>query len=200
MTLTLGFSPCPNDCFMFDAIVHRRIDLEGLEFDDRDGRRRSAQQARRSPATIDVTKLSYHAYAIARRRYVLLDAGSALGRGCGPLLISKRAIAPDEVARGELAHRDSRDATRRPTSCSASRFPRRATRREMVFSAIEAAVLDGRRRCRADHSRESLHLRGARAAEDHRSRRILGARDRRADPARRHRRPAIACRRRCSRR
>ena len=35
MTLTLGFSPCPNDCFMFDAIVHRRIDLEGLEFDVR---------------------------------------------------------------------------------------------------------------------------------------------------------------------
>ena len=46
MTLTLGFSPCPNDCFMFDAIVHRRIDLEGLEFDDRDGGRRGAQSSR----------------------------------------------------------------------------------------------------------------------------------------------------------
>ena len=51
---------------------------------------------------IDVTKLSYHAYAYCAASYVLLDAGSALGRNCGPLLISKRAISPEEVAAGGL--------------------------------------------------------------------------------------------------
>ena len=85
--LALGFSPCPNDCFMFDAIVHRRIDLEGLDFtvlmEDVEALNRRA-----FAHEIDVTKLSYHAFAYCTTGYALLDAGSALGRGCGPLLIS----------------------------------------------------------------------------------------------------------------
>src|SRR6266404_1467440 len=101
MKLSLGFSPCPNDCFMFDALVHKRIDLEGLEFSERladvEALNRSA-----FAGEADVTKLSYHAYAYCAGNYVLLDAGSALGRSCGPLLISKRSIAADEVARGGL--------------------------------------------------------------------------------------------------
>ena len=105
--LTLGFSPCPNDCFMFDALVHHRIDLEGLEFEvtmadvEALNRRAFAQ-------TIDVTKLSYHAFAHRVADYALLDAGSALGRGCGPLLISQR---PDRARRSVCrwaADRDSR--------------------------------------------------------------------------------------------
>src|SRR5262245_35864667 len=101
MTLTLGFSPCPNDCFMFDAIVHKRIDLEGLEFDVRLADI-EALNTSAFAGEADVTKLSFHAYAYCADRYVLLDAGSALGRGCGPLLISRRSIARDEVARGSL--------------------------------------------------------------------------------------------------
>src|SRR5918997_5682067 len=97
MKLTLGFSPCPNDCFMFDAIVHRRIDLHGLEFaivmDDVEALNRRAFEGR-----IDVTKLSYHAFAYCARDFALLDAGSALGRGCGPLLISARPMTCDEGA------------------------------------------------------------------------------------------------------
>src|SRR5262249_61388184 len=77
MTLTLGFSPCPNDCFMFDAIVNRRVDLEGLEFSvrlaDVEALNTSAFESE-----VDVTKLSYHAYAHCVRDYVLLAAGSAL--------------------------------------------------------------------------------------------------------------------------
>ena len=92
MTLSLGFSPCPNDCFMFDAIVHRRIDLEGLEFDVRLADVEALNQAAFAGAA-DVTKLSYHAYAYCIGDYVLLDAGSALGRNCGPLLIATRSIA-----------------------------------------------------------------------------------------------------------
>ena len=64
---------------------------------------------------VDVTKLSYHAYAYCRSNYELLDAGSALGRNCGPLLISARPIAPDEVRRGRL-----RIAIARPTIESSS--------------------------------------------------------------------------------
>src|SRR5437016_9247503 len=101
MTLSLGFSPCPNDCFMFDAIVNRRIDLEGLDFSirmvDIEALNHSA-----FAGEADVTKLSYHAYAHCTDRYVLLDAGSALGRNCGPLLISKRSISQPEVAAGKL--------------------------------------------------------------------------------------------------
>ena len=101
MNLSLGFSPCPNDCFMFDAIVHRRVDLEGLEFTahlaDVEALNRAA-----FAGEADVTKLSYHAYAYCADRYVLLDAGSALGRNCGPLLISKRAISREEAAAGDL--------------------------------------------------------------------------------------------------
>src|SRR5436853_4639991 len=102
MKLTLAFSPCPNDCFMFDALVHQRIDCEGLEFDVRLADVEALNKAAFASA-IDVTKLSYHAYAYCARDYVLLDAGSALGRNCGPLLISKREIARDDVARGALA-------------------------------------------------------------------------------------------------
>src|SRR5258705_4887319 len=102
MTLSLGFSPCPNDCFMFDAIVNRRIDLENLEFSIRMADVEALNKAAFA-GQADVTKLSYHAYAYCTRDYVLLDAGSARRRNCGPLLISKRPIPLDEVASGTLA-------------------------------------------------------------------------------------------------
>src|SRR5215471_7690912 len=101
MTLSLAFSPCPNDCFMFDAMVHRRIDLEGLEFDVRLADIEALNTAAFA-GDPDVTKLSFHAYAYCADRYVLLDAGSALGRNCGPLLISKRPVTLDEVRAGQL--------------------------------------------------------------------------------------------------
>src|SRR6187401_1113477 len=86
---------------MFDAIVHGRIDLEGLEFDvtlaDIEALNHGA-----FAGEPDITKLSFHAYAHCADTYVLLDAGSALGRNCGPLLISKRPISQDEVAGGKL--------------------------------------------------------------------------------------------------
>src|SRR5882672_11027163 len=101
MKLTLAFSPCPNDCFMFDAVVNRRIDLEGLDFDVRLADVEALNKAAFA-GDVDVTKLSYHAYAYCAGDYVLLDAGSALGRNCGPLLISKRPISRDDVATGRL--------------------------------------------------------------------------------------------------
>ena len=142
MTLTLGFSPCPNDCFMFDAIVHRRVDLEGLEFtvvmEDVEALNRRAFSR-----SIDVTKLSYHALAYCAPDFALLDAGSALGRGCGPLLISARPIAPDEVASGRLRIAIPGKYTT-ANFLLALAFPDARNKRELVFSDIEAAVLDGR--------------------------------------------------------
>jgi len=141
MRLTLGFSPCPNDCFMFDAMVHRRVNLEGLEFDVRLADI-EALNTSAFAGDVDVTKLSFHAYAYCADRYVLLDAGSALGRNCGPLLISKRPIGRDEVAAGSL-----RIAI--PGKYTTARFllglafPAARDTTEVLFSDIEGAVLDG---------------------------------------------------------
>ena len=142
MTLSLGFSPCPNDCFMFDAIVNRRIDLEDLEFSIRMADVEALNKAAFAGET-DVTKLSYHAYAYCTREYVLLDAGSALGRNCGPLLISKRSIALNEVAAGTLAIAIPGRYTTANFLLGLA-FPAALNRTELLFSDIETAVLDGR--------------------------------------------------------
>ena len=92
MKLTLGFSPCPNDTFIFDALVHHKIDTEGLEFEvvfaDVEQLNLWALEGK-----LDVTKLSFNAFTYCVEDYALLDSGSALGRNCGPLLIKK----PDTV-------------------------------------------------------------------------------------------------------
>lgn len=142
MTLTLAFSPCPNDCFIFDAIVHRRIDLEGLDFsvtlDDVEALNTAA-----FAGAVDITKLSFHAYAYCADKYVLLDAGSALGRNCGPLLISKRPISREEVASGALRIAIPGRYTTANFLLGFA-FPQARNRTELLFSDIEAAVLDGR--------------------------------------------------------
>ena len=142
MTLTLAFSPCPNDCFMFDAIVNRRIDLEGLDFDVRLADVEALNKAAFA-GDVDVTKLSYHAYAYCANDYVLLDAGSALGRNCGPLLISKRTISPAEVASGTLRIAIPGRYTTANFLFGLA-FPDARDRTELLFSEIEGAVLDGR--------------------------------------------------------
>src|SRR5687768_17388691 len=142
MTLSLAFSPCPNDCFMFDAIVHERIDLEGLEFTVTLADIEALNHAAFAGA-VDVTKLSFHAYAYCADRYVLLDAGSALGRNCGPLLISKRPIAMEEVAAGNLRLAIPGKYTTANFLCGLA-FPQAQDKSELLFSDIEAAVLDGR--------------------------------------------------------
>jgi 1,4-dihydroxy-6-naphthoate synthase len=142
MKLSLGFSPCPNDCFMFDAIVNRRIDLEGLSFDVRMDDVEALNKAAFAGG-VDVTKLSYHAYAYCADRYVLLDAGSALGRNCGPLLISKRPIAPEDVAAGHLRIAIPGQYTTANFLLGLA-FPAARDRTELVFSEIEPALLAGR--------------------------------------------------------
>jgi 1,4-dihydroxy-6-naphthoate synthase len=141
MTIALGASPCPNDCFILDAIVHGRIDLEGLEFAvhlaDVEALNRAALAGE-----ADVTKLSYHTLAYCADRYVALDAGAALGRNCGPLLISKRDIAPEDIARGDLRIAIPGTYTTANFLLGFA-FPRARRTTELVFSDIESAVLSG---------------------------------------------------------
>ena len=141
MKLSLGFSPCPNDCFMFDAIVNRRIDLEGLEFAVHLADVEALNDAALA-GQAQITKLSYHAYAHCAARYVLLDAGSALGRNCGPLVISKRPISRDEVAAGRLKVAIPGRYTTANFLFGLA-FPNASDKTELVFSEIEPALLRG---------------------------------------------------------
>ena len=91
--LTLGFSPCPNDTFMFYPLVHGLVDTGGYSFNERledvETLNRLAVKG-----VLDVTKVSYAALGHFREQYALLRAGSALGRGCGPLLVAKEQFDP----------------------------------------------------------------------------------------------------------
>ena len=87
--LTLGYSPCPNDTFIFYALVHGKIGTGGLRFrellEDVETLNRMAGRA-----ALDITKISFHAYGHLREKYCLLRSGAALGKGCGPLIVSKK--------------------------------------------------------------------------------------------------------------
>jgi 1,4-dihydroxy-6-naphthoate synthase len=138
MKLSLGFSPCPNDCFIFDAMVHGRIDMEGLEITERLADVEALNKAAFA-GEADITKLSFHAYAHCVDGYVLLDAGSALGRGCGPLLISRRELSPADISRGELRIAIPGTYTTANLLMGLA-FPAAQHKTEVLFSEIEAAV------------------------------------------------------------
>ena len=119
-----------------------RIDLEGLDFDVRMADIEALNSAAFA-GDVDITKLSFHAYAYCADDYVLLDAGSALGRNCGPLLISQRPISPEEVAAGDLRIAIPGKYTTANFLLSLA-FPRATDKSECLFSDIERGVLDGR--------------------------------------------------------
>jgi len=139
MKLTLGFSPCPNDTFIFEAMVHGRIDTEGTEFDwflaDVEELNRHAMDG-----MVDITKMSYHAYAMAAANYLILDSGSALGRGNGPLVVSKNRIWPDELDDAVIAIPGQNTTANLLFSIF---WPAAGRKREYLFSDIPEAVLSG---------------------------------------------------------
>ncbi|MGI8952388.1 MAG: 1,4-dihydroxy-6-naphthoate synthase [Chitinophagaceae bacterium] len=91
MKLTLGFSPCPNDTFIFDALVNKKIDTEDFDFtiimDDVETLNQQALQTK-----LDISKISYGVLPLIVNDYTVLNSGGALGKGVGPLLISKLKI------------------------------------------------------------------------------------------------------------
>ncbi|MCD0487131.1 1,4-dihydroxy-6-naphthoate synthase [Pedobacter sp. MC2016-14] len=142
MKLTLGFSPCPNDTFIFDALIHHKIDTEGLEFDvcfhDVETLNQKAVNGE-----LDITKLSFHAFAYVLNQYALLDAGSALGFGVGPLLISKNeylANHPDNLAKDLRVGIPGKLTT--ANFLLGIAFPHLTEKQELVFSEIEQSLLD----------------------------------------------------------
>jgi 1,4-dihydroxy-6-naphthoate synthase len=137
MKLTLGFSPCPNDTFIFDAMVHGRIDTEGIEFDyfmaDVEELNRRAMASE-----VDITKISFHAYAYVAENYLILDSGSALGYRNGPLLISKYPVRDTELASKRIAIPGRYTTANLLYSIA---WPESTKKIEYLFSEIEDALI-----------------------------------------------------------
>ncbi len=138
MKLTLGFSTCPNDTFIFDAAVHKKIDTLGIDFEvvlgDVEELNKKAFEGE-----IDITKLSYHAYAYASNNYVLLNSGSALGNNNGPLLISKKKIYPDEINDLKIAIPGKYTTANLLLGIA---YPQSKNKVTYLFSDIEDAILE----------------------------------------------------------
>ncbi len=141
MKITLGFSPCPNDTFIFDALIHHKIDTEGLEFevhyDDVETLNQKAFNME-----LDVTKLSYHAFAYAAKDYVLLDAGSALGFGVGPLLIADKDFDKEKLNQPNDLKVGIPGKYTTANFLLGIAYPQLVNKQEIVFSEIEQSVID----------------------------------------------------------
>jgi 1,4-dihydroxy-6-naphthoate synthase len=139
MQVTLGFSPCPNDTFIFHALVHGLVDTGGLQFrarlEDVETLNRLAENG-----TLDVTKVSYGAIPQLLEEYVLLRAGGALGRGCGPLLVARPETSLARLRHGRIAI-----PGRRTTANLLLRLfdPRLPPGLEMTYNEIMPAVARG---------------------------------------------------------
>jgi 1,4-dihydroxy-6-naphthoate synthase len=143
MKLTLGFSPCPNDTFIFDALIHHKIDTEGLDFEVHyDDVETLNQKAFRGE--LDITKLSYHAFAYVVDKYVLLDAGSALGYGVGPMLISDVEISISDLENNPNYKIGIPGKYTTANFLLGLAFPNAQNKQEIVFSEIEDSLLNGK--------------------------------------------------------
>ena len=139
MKLTLGFSPCPNDTFIFDAMVNGKINTQGLEFDyvmeDVETLNSWAE-----PGKLDITKLSYSAFLKTVDLYSLLHRGSALGKGVGPLVIAKEALDLKNIAVFRIAIPGIHTTA---NLLLALATPAAKDKTELLFSRIEDAVING---------------------------------------------------------
>ena len=140
MKLTLGFSPCPNDTFIFDALINKKIDTEGFEFDpvlaDVETLNEWALGGK-----LDITKLSFPAFFKSLDNYTLLNAGSALGKGVGPLVISDASheITDDEIDQASVALPGVNTTANLLFSLA---YPEAKDKTFLLFSAIEEALVN----------------------------------------------------------
>jgi 1,4-dihydroxy-6-naphthoate synthase len=140
LNLTIGFSPCPNDTFIFDALINKKIDTEGLDFDARledvETLNQWAMQGK-----LDITKLSFPAFFQSLDKYVLLNSGSALGKGVGPLLISKSEVGSgkSEIEKMSVVLPGLNTTANLLFSFA---YPQAKNKKFMIFSAIEDAVIN----------------------------------------------------------
>jgi 1,4-dihydroxy-6-naphthoate synthase len=138
--LSLAFSPCPNDTFIFDAIIHNRIDLEGLKFDYRLHDVETLNNMAIAGG-IDMIKVSFFTYLMLQQKFVLLDSGSALGFGNGPMLISKNNYTLDDLPRLTVAIPGKYTTAHMLFRIAA---PEAKKKEFMLFSNIEDAILTGK--------------------------------------------------------
>lgn len=140
MKLTLGFSPCPNDTFIFDALVNKKIDTGEFEFEvvlaDVESLNQWALEGK-----LDITKLSFPAFFRSLQHYTLLNSGSALGKGVGPLLItdSPNKITDDEINQASIALPGIHTTANLLFSFA---YPGATDKQFMIFSAIEDALIN----------------------------------------------------------
>ena len=121
--LTLGYSPCPNDTYIFNALVNGQVELAGArlaqpELEDVETLNEWAMATK-----LDITKVSFHAYGHIRQNYRLLPTGAALGRGCGPLLITGPFPSRLQSPQGTLPCQLQSDSEKLPCQHSAEQLP-----------------------------------------------------------------------------
>ena len=137
MKINLSISPCPNDTFMFWALLHKQIATSGLtfrvDFQDIENLNRAVAEQE-----YDVVKISYARYPMVSKEYQLLTTGSAVGFGNGPLLVSRRKIYPDEMQYLRIAIPGVGTTANMLLTIA---FPEAANKKEYVFSDIEEAVM-----------------------------------------------------------
>jgi len=142
MKFTLGFSPCPNDTFIFDALVNKKIDTEGLDFDvileDVQTLNEWVLQGK-----LDFSKISYAVYPLVNQQYNLLKSGGALGKGVGPLLIAK---SKDENWKSKIETCSIAIPGKNTTAhfLFTQAFPSSTNKQFIMFHEIEDAVLSGK--------------------------------------------------------
>ena len=140
MKLTLGFSPCPNDTFIFDALVNKKIDTGDFEFEpilaDVETLNQWALEGK-----LDITKLSFPAFFRSLENYTLLNTGSAIGKGVGPLLItdSQLELSDDDINQASVALPGIHTTANLLFSYA---YPDATDKQFMIFSAIEEALLN----------------------------------------------------------
>ena len=138
MKFTIGFSPCPNDTFIFDAMVNGKIDTKGIQFDfvleDVATLNKWAEEGK-----LDITKLSYSTFLHTVNNYALLHSGSALGKGVGPLLVSKKNIDLSKISTSKIAIPGFNTTANLLLSLA---LPDAKNKTALVFSDIENAVLN----------------------------------------------------------
>ncbi|MDY0199770.1 MAG: 1,4-dihydroxy-6-naphthoate synthase [Bacteroidales bacterium] len=138
MNLSIAFSTCPNDTFIFDALVNGRIPTGNLNFT----KTLADIQALNSMALagdVDIVKISFALYPLISEKYQILSAGAALGKGVGPLVISKRKIYPDEIQYAKVAVPGTHTTANLLFSLA---YPEAINKQVFLFSDIEEAILD----------------------------------------------------------
>ncbi|MCA6455194.1 MAG: 1,4-dihydroxy-6-naphthoate synthase [Chitinophagaceae bacterium] len=137
--MTLAFSPCPNDTFIFDALVNGNIDTEGISFDvvleDVQTLNEWAKAGK-----LDISKISYGVLPLVLNSYKVLNSGGALGMGVGPLLISKGKTT--KAVEDMLIAIPGENTTAHMLFSLA--YPNARNKQFLVFHEIEEAVLSGR--------------------------------------------------------